>query len=266
MINVNNIYNEDCIGEKGMLLIDNDSIHLTCTSPPYYNAKEYASWATYDDYLIFIKKVFTEVYRVLKSGRMCVVNISPILVPRESRQHESKRLNLPAHLSVIMEEIGFKFIEDIQWIKPEGSSKNRNGSFYQNRTPISWKGNIINEYIYVFQKPMDGLIDKIVRSYNGEIKEQSLILEDYDRTNVWYMQPVTNSKHPAPFPKDLSDKVVKYYSYINDIVLDPFMGRGTTAISCIDLKRNYIGFEYKEEYIKLAESNIQNFKNGKYFR
>lgn len=259
MVELNKVYHSDCIGENGMPMLDENSVHLCVTSPPYFNAKEYASWDTYEDYLIWLEKVFTEVYRVLKEGRMCVVNISPILVPRESRQQESKRLNLPAHFSVIMEKIGFKFLEDIQWIKPEGAAIGRGRGFFNHRKPCGYKTNICNEYIYVFQKPMNGLIDKIVRSYKGEILEQSLVPDDYEKTNVWYMQPVTKSEHPAPYPKELSDKAIQYYSYINDVVLDPFMGRGTSAISCLDLNRLFIGYEYKEEYIDLASKNIERF-------
>ena len=268
MLDNSKVYLTDCLGEGGLPDLDENSIHLVVTSPPYYNAKEYASWNTYEDFLDFIRKVFTECFRALKEGRMCVVNVSPILVPRESRQHESKRLNLPAHLSVIMEEIGFKVLEDIQWIKPDGSAKNRNGGFYRHRQPVAWKGNVLNEYILVFQKPFKngGLIDKVTRSYKGEIKEKSLVLGEYERTNIWYMQPVTNSTHPAPYPKDLSDKVIQYYSYVGDIVVDPFMGRGTSAISCIDLERSYIGFEYQKEYFDLIHSNIEDFKSGRKFR
>lgn len=264
MLELNHIYHMDCI--EGMKKLDENSIHLSCTSPPYYNARDYASWDTYEEYLSWLKEVFTEVYRVLKEGRMCAVNISPILVPRESRQHESKRLNLPAHFSIIMEEIGFKFLEDIQWIKPEGAATGRGRGFYNNRTPVSYKPNACNEYIFIFQKPMNGLIDKIVRSYTGEVKEESLVLGDYDMSNIWYMNPVRQKGHPAPYPKELSDKVITYYSYINDNVLDPFMGRGTTAISCIDKKRNFIGFDYIEHYVELAYENISKFNKNGVFR
>ena len=68
------------------------------------------------------------------------------------------------------------------------------------------------------------------------------------------MNPKTNSKHPAPYPEELSDKCITYYSYINDIVLDPFMGSGTTAISARKLGRNFIGYEIHKEYIDLLHN------------
>lgn len=252
---------EILLGDSRQLLKDfeNESIHLTCTSPPYYNAREYSTWPTYQEYLDFLKDVFSEILRITKPGRMCVVNLSPVLEARESRAHESKRLAIPFHFFSLMEEMGWKYIDDIIWLKPEGAAINRNGGFYQHRKPVAYKPNIVTETIFVFQKPASFLIDKVVRSYQGEILEQSLVSDHYERSNVWKINPETSSKHLAPFPKELSDKIVKYYSYVNDVVLDPFMGSGTTAISCIDLKRDYIGIEIHQEYVDMAMQRIQGF-------
>ena len=95
--------------------------------------------------------------------------------------------------------------------------------------------------------------------YDGDTLEQSLVSEPYERSNVWKINPETASKHLAPYPKELSDKIVKYYSYIGDVVLDPFMGSGTTAVSCVDLKRNYLGVELHQEYVTMAENRIKSF-------
>ena len=254
MLKINKIYNMDCL--EGMKEIENNYIKLIVTSPPYYNAKDYSHWDTYQDYLIWLEEVFTECYRVLNDGRICCVNISVIIEPRAKRSEESKRIALPFHFVNIMESIGFKFLEDIIWVKPEGAVKNRNGRFSLDRQPVQYKPNVVNEYILVFQKPMKGLIDKIVRSYTGEIKQNSLIADGYERTNIWYMNPETKSKHPAPYPQELSDKCIRYYSYINDTILDPFMGSGTTAIACINTNRNYIGFELNKEYYEIAKNRI----------
>ena len=83
MIELNKIYNEDCL--EGMKRIPDGFVDLTVTSPPYFNAREYSQWQTYDDFLNFLEKVFKENYRITKEGRMCVVNISTIIQPRESR-------------------------------------------------------------------------------------------------------------------------------------------------------------------------------------
>lgn len=253
---LNNIYNTDC--KEGLTKLESNTIDLCITSPPYYNAKEYSQWETYEDYLKEMKEIFTKVFNVLKEGRMCCVNISVVIEPRKKRSEESKRIPIPFHFVSLMENIGFKFLEDIIWVKPEGSAKNRGGRFFQDRQPVQYKPNIINEYILIFQKPMKGLIDKILKSYDQEKKEKSYIEDGYERSNVWYINPCTNSKHLAPFPLEIPYKLIKYYSYIDDIILDPFMGSGTTAIASILLKRNYIGFEIHEEYVKMANENIKN--------
>lgn len=256
-VELNKVYNVDCL--EGMKQIEDNSFHLCVTSPPYFNARDYSHWDTYEDYIDWLKQVFSEVYRVLKDGRMCCVNISVIIQPRAKRSEESKRIALPFHFVNLMEEIGFKFIEDIIWVKPDGSAKNRNGRFFQDRQPVQYKPNIVNEYIFVFQKPMNGLIDKIVRSYVGDIKEQSLVVGDYERTNVWYISPKTNSKHPAPFPIQLSDNLVEYYSYVGDNILEPFCGSGTTLASCKKLRRNYVGFEIHKEYYDMTNERLEKW-------
>lgn len=240
----------DCL--DGLNLLDDNSIDLVVTSPPYYNAKDYAHWNTYNEFLCWLTDVFTVTYNKLKVGRICCVNLSVIIQPRESRNSESKRIALPFHFVNLMEKIGFKFLEDIIWVKPEGSVKNRNGRFYLDRQPVQYKPNIVNEYILVFQKPAPFLIDKIVRSYQGEIKLKSLIADNYERTNIWYINPENKSKHPAPYPEELCDKLIKYYSYSGDIILDMFMGSGTTAKVAKVNDRNYIGFEVSKEYYDLA--------------
>lgn len=255
------IINSDCV--EGIKKIDSNTIHLTWTSPPYYNAKSYSTWETYEDYLSFLKSVFIEVFRVTKEGRMCIVNLSPVIIPRENRNSESKRLPIPFDFFPIMKEIGWKYLDDIVWVKPEGAAINRNGGFYQHRKPVAYKPNLVSETIFVFQKPSNFLIDKTVRSYSGEILEQSLVNEIYERSNVWFINPETKSKHLAPYPEELSDKIIKYYSFVGDTVLDPFLGSGTTLLSCEKLNRNGIGFDIHDEYIKMSQDRINKYIENK---
>lgn len=251
------IINKDCI--EGLKNTEENSIHLTWTSPPYYNAKAYSTWPTYEDYLQFMKEVFVEVFRVTKPGRMCAVNLSPVIVARESRNHESKRLAIPYHFFSIMEGMGWKYIDDIIWVKPEGAAINRNGGFYQHRKPVAYKPNVVSETIFIFQKPSDFLIDQVVRSYDQEIIEQSLVQGGYERSNVWIINPETRSKHLAPYPEKLSDNIVKYYSFVGDVVLDPFLGSGTTLLSCEKLSRSGLGFELHKEYCDMSEQRIKRY-------
>ncbi len=231
-------------------------VQLTITSPPYFNVKDYVAYANYAEYLNTLKQVFTLVYNVTDDGRMCCVNLSNILVQRESRSHESSRIPLAFHFVPLMEELGWKFIEDIVWVKPEGAAKNRNGGFFQHRQPVAYKPNVVNEYIFVFQKPSKHLIDKIVRGYDAVVSENSRVDDNYERTNVWKINPATKSKHPAPYPEELVDRLVRYYSFVGDTVLDPFIGSGTTAVVAYRLNRKCIGFETHQEYIDLFEKRM----------
>ena len=148
--------------------------------------------------------------------------------------------------------MGWKYIDDIVWEKQEGASINRNGNFFQMRKPVAYKPNIVTETIFIFQKPIDGLIDKVIKQYSDDVVKESLVEDGYERTNVWKFPPDTRSKHPAPYPTALSDRIIKYYSYKHDLVLDPFMGSGTTAVSAKNLDRRFVE-EYAEE--RLAKVN-----------
>ena len=245
------IYHGDCLVESDK--IESGSVDLVITSPPYYNAKDYSYWENYDFYLAFLREVFLEMYRVLREGRMCVVNISCYIEPRKKRNDESTRYAIPFHFVNLMEDIGFKFLEDIIWVKPEGSAKNRNGGFYRHRKPVAYKPNIVTEYIFVFQKPADFLIDKIV----GDVEEGSLVKGEYERSNVWNVNPQTHSDHPAPFPLEIPEKIIRYYSFEGDLVLDPLAGSGTTGVACKNLNRDYILIEKEEKYIDIIKERLE---------
>ena len=250
------LINDDCIVEMKKMIMDNVQVELIVTSPPYYNVKDYSHYETYEDYLNWLKQAFSNAFQILKDGRMCAVNISNIIIPRKKRQDESKRLPLAFHLVQIMEDIGFKFLEDIIWVKPNGSVPNRNGGFYRNRKPIAYKPNCINEYIFIFQKPTDKLIDDILKQYPQETTDQSLVSCDYEKTNIWHINPSYTKKHPAIYPIELTDKIIKYYTFVGDTVLDPFMGTGTTGVSSKKLNRKFIGIEKDKDYFEYAKERM----------
>ena len=247
----NKIYNEDCL--VTMAKMPDGFIDLTVTSPPYFNAKEYSQYENVAEYMSKMRSIFLEVERVTKKGMMCIINISPVLVAREKRSTQSHRIPLPYYFVPMMEEIGFEFLEDIIWEKPEGASPNRNGGFFRSRKPLAYKPNIVTEYILVFKKKSNLLIDRY-------LKNNSLVGDGYERSNIWRIQPQTKSKHPAPFPEEIADKLIKYYSYENDLVYDPFMGSGTVAKCCILCNRQYIGSEISKEYCDLIEKRIHKYK------
>lgn len=250
----NTIINGDCKLELPKI---DGQVQLTVTSPPYYNAREYSHWDSYNDYICWLTDIFNEVYKITEDGRMCCVNVSPVIEPRLSRSDESKRYPIPFDMTYHMCKQGWKFIDDIIWQKPEGAVPNRNGGFFKHRKPIAYKPNVVTEYILVFQKPIIGLIDKILRKTDKEVLNKSLVPDGYERTNIWRINPETKSEHPAPFPIELPSKLIQYYSFVGDTVLDPFAGSGTTCIAAKQLNRRYIGIEKNEEYFKIMEERLK---------
>lgn len=248
------IFHEDC--SLTLAKMPENHLDLVVTSPPYFNVKDYVEYESYTSYLDELRAIFTEVYRTVKVGRMVAVNISSILIPRQSRLDKSRRIPLPMHFVVLMEGIGFEFLEDIIWKKPEGSSFNRNGGFYRTRNPVTYKPNLVTEYIFVFQKPAPYLLDKIIRDTPEDIKNNSKVADGYERTNVWKINPISSSEHLAPYPEELVENLINYYSFIGDVVYDPFMGSGTTAVVAKKMGRRYIGSEIHAKYVDLANNRL----------
>lgn len=253
------IINDDCL--NAMEDIESESIDFTVTSPPYYNAREYAQYQSYQHYLDFLKDVFLEVKRITKNGRFIAVNLSNVIVQfDEKRSKPSTRFAIPYHFVNVMESIGWTFVDDIIWQKPDGSAINRIANFHQIRKPMTYKPNIVTEFILIFQKPMNGTtISKILSEKSNEITEQSLINGEYERTNVWYFNPETAlaKHHSAPFPEKLSDLCIQYYSFVGDTVFDPFLGSGTSGVSAVKNNRNFIGIERDKDYHAFAKQRIE---------
>src|SRR3989338_8966468 len=145
--------------------VPSESIHLTFTSPPYYNARDYSIYPSYKDYLEFLASVFKEIHRVTKEGRFFILNTSPIIIPRAGRQYSSKRYPIPFDIHPYLVEMGWEFIDDIIWLKPEASVKNRNAGFLQHRKPLAYKPNAVTEMLMVYRKKTDKLIDWNIKQY-----------------------------------------------------------------------------------------------------
>ncbi|MGP1438030.1 MAG: DNA methyltransferase [Treponema sp.] len=239
-------------------LIKDESIHLTFTSPPYYNARDYSVYSSYSAYLSFLKNVFNEVFRITKEGRFLVVNTSPIIIPRISRKHSSKRYPIPFDLHHELTSIGWEFIDDIVWLKPEYSVRNRVGGFIQHRKPLAYKPNTITEYIMVYRKPSDKLIDWNIRQYDEKTVENSKVKGDFEATNVWKICPTSDKIHSAVFPFELCKKVITYYSFKGDLVFDPFAGSGTVGKACKAFERSFFLTEKDNTYFEYMKTNIND--------
>lgn len=250
----NNIVHGDVL--ETLKYVPNESIHLTFTSPPYYNARDYSIYQSYAEYLNFLEKVFKEVHRVTKDGRFFILNTSPIIIPRISRAHSSKRYPIPYDIHPLLIKMGWEFIDDIVWVKPEASVKNRNGGFLQHRKPLGYKPNSISEMLMVYRKKSDKLIDWNMHQYDSDRVKESKILGKYETSNVWFIDPVFDKVHSAVFPIELCNRVIKYYSFINDLIFDPFAGSGTLGKASINLNRNFFLTEKEPKYINRMKEDL----------
>ncbi|CEN47659.1 DNA (Cytosine-5-)-methyltransferase [Capnocytophaga canimorsus] len=234
--------------------VPDESIHLTFTSPPYYNARDYSIYPSYDAYLHFLEEVFQETYRVTKEGRFLIVNTSPVIVPRISRAHSSKRYPIPFDIHHFLVQMGWEFIDDIIWQKPEYSVKNRIGGFQQHRKPLAYKPNTTTEYLMVYRKQTEKLIDWNIKQYSKEIVEESKVADGFETTNVWQIHPKSDKIHSAIFPVDLCKRVVEYYSFKGDLIFDPFGGSGTLGRTAKSLGRNFFLTEKEPKYFEYMKT------------
>lgn len=246
--------------------VPNESIHLTFTSPPYYNARDYSIYPSYEAYLKFLEEVFLATFKATKEGRFLIVNTSPVIVPRISRSHSSKRYPIPFDIHAFLTKMGWEFIDDIIWKKPEYSVKNRIGGFQQHRKPLAYKPNTVTEYLMVYRKPTDRLIDWNIKQYRPEIVELSKVADGFESTNVWEINPRSDKVHSAIFPTELCQRVIDYYSFKGDLIFDPFAGSGTLGRTALSLGRKFFMTEISPKYFQYIQDLLgkENLKKDQY--
>lgn len=231
------------------------SVDLIFTSPPYFNARpDYSDFVGYEEYLLKMRKVIQQCHRVLGDGRFFVINTAPVLIRRSSRAESSRRLAVPFDLHRVFSEEGFDFIDDIIWEKPEGAgwATGRGRRFAADRNPLQYKAVPVTEYVLVYRRRTSKLIDWHIRSHpDPDTVRRSRISGTYEKTNIWRIHPAFSKQHPAVFPVALAERVIRYYSFENDVVLDPFAGLGTVGEAAIRLNRRFVLAELNPDYIEI---------------
>ena len=236
---------------ENMKDIPNNSLHLMITSPPYNVSKEYDNDLSLNEYLNLLKNCFTETYRVLVDGGRACINIANI--------GRKPYIPLSDYVSKIMIEIGFNMRGEIIWNKSAGAGISTAwGSFQSASNPILRD---VHEYILIFSK---GNYKRERDKEEKELRKDNITKEEFIEwtKSVWTINTESAKRigHPAPFPEELPNRLIKLFSFTNDIVIDPFMGSGTTAIAAIKNNRNFVGYEINKEYINLANDRILNLK------
>jgi modification methylase len=242
------IINQIILGSaENMAALPNNSVHLMITSPPYNVSKEYDEDLGLQEYLQLLKNVFTETYRVLVNGGRACINIANL--------GRKPYIPLSAHISQMMLELGFNMRGEIIWNKAASASPSTAWGSWQSASNPTLRD--IHEYILVFSKG----------DYKREkgTKENTISRDQFMEytKSIWTMNAESAKRigHPAPFPEELPFRLLQLYSFTNDIILDPFMGSGTTAVAALKNNRNFLGYEISEEYIKLAQKRLNLILN-----
>lgn len=236
-----------CHTAADMHHIPENSIGLAVTSPPYNASKQYDDDLSLEEYLDLIRSVGEEVYRTLRPGGRYAVNIANL--------GRKPYIPLTAYFYQIHLALGFLPMGEIIWRKGKGASNSTAwGSWMNARSP---RLRDVHEYVLVFAKQAFSRPDKGV----SDIERDEFMA---GTLSVWEIQPESAKRigHPAPFPVALADRLIRLLSYQGDVILDPFMGSGTTAVAAVLGERHYVGYDVSPEYIELSETRIQAAREG----
>jgi len=232
-----------CKSSEGMSELPDNSVHLMVTSPPYNVGKDYDEDLTLSDYLGFLKRVWTEVNRVLVPGGRACINVANL----------GRKPYIPLHAFITesMLELGFLMRGEIIWNK--GASASASTAWGSWRSPANPTLRDVHEYILVFSK---GTFRRLKTPERPATISSEEFLEF--TKSVWAFPAETARKvgHPAPFPLELPYRLIQLYTFAHEIVLDPFMGSGQTALAARKAGRRYVGYEIDPGYITLAEGRL----------
>jgi site-specific DNA-methyltransferase (adenine-specific) len=242
-INNNYLNKIFCKSSEEMDEIPDNSVHLVITSPPYNVGKVYDEDLNLDEYRSFLSKIMTEIYRVLVPGGRFCLNLANL--------GRKPYIPLESYITQDLLSKGFLMRGQIIWDKASSSSGSTAWGSWISATNPTLRD--IHEYILVFSKnnfsrpKVPGRESTISKSDFLELTK-----------SIWRFPTESASKigHPAPFPVELARRCIQLYTYSNEIVLDPFMGSGTTAVASILSNRQYLGYETNQEYVDLSLNRL----------
>lgn len=246
---INKIHNIDCV--SGMRMLPSESVDLTVTSPPYDNLRKYNGFSW--DFEATAK----ELYRVTKQGGVVVWIVGDATVKGSETGTSLKQ-------ALYFKEVGFNLHDTMIWQKTNPMPKLKTSRYFD-----------VFEYMFIFSKGKPKTFNPIMvdckcggQTYNstcknmggenGRTKKNFVLNNKRYKNNIWEIAIAQNkTSHPAVFPEQLAADHILSWSNEGDIVLDPFMGSGTTAVAAARNNRNYIGFDLCGEYCELAEERVR---------
>lgn len=249
---VNQIILGDCL-EK-MKNIPDKSVQLCITSPPYNIGKKYEEIMKLGDYISWCIKWINEIHRVTKDNGSFWLNLGYFKVQKKGKEVPIAYL--------LWDKTPFYLLQEIVWYYKAGVSTKK--TFSPRNEKYLWYLKDPENYIFNLDDVRDKNVKYPLQKKNGKLKCNPL---GKNPTNVWSIPKVTSGKnraskervnHPAQFPLEVIDRIIKACSNEGDLILDPFAGSGTTAIACVNTNRNYICIEKEEKYFNIIQERINN--------
>ena len=254
-----------CGDARDMADVPDRCVALVVTSPPYYAGKEYEQAlgeghipASYVEFLTMLRDVFAECWRVLEPGGRLAVNVANLgRKPYRSLSGDVIR--------ILQDDLGMLLRGEILWRKAKGATGSiAVGSYLSAANPVLRD---ITERIVVASKGrFDRAVPRKERELRGLPFENTITKDEFFAAtlDVWEIRPEHARRigHPAPFPVDLPQRLIHLYTYRDDVVLDPFIGSGSTAVAAVATGRRYIGYDTDAEYVALAEERIAHAREA----
>jgi site-specific DNA-methyltransferase (adenine-specific) len=228
---------------ESMADLPDSSVHLMVTSPPYNVGKDYDEDLSLGEYLDMLKRVWSEVFRVLVPGGRACINVANL----------GRKPYIPLHAFIVRDllELNFLMRGEIIWDKGASSSASTAWGSWQSASNPTLRD--AHEYILVFSKGSYRR-ERIEGRRNTITKEEFL---EFTKS-VWAFAAESARRvgHPAPFPVELPYRLIQLYTFEGEVVLDPFMGSGQTALAALKAGRHYVGYEINPDYVRHAEQRI----------
>ncbi len=244
---------------RDMSAVDDNSVALVVTSPPYFVGKDYELAleqghipSTYLEYLAMLRDVFAECMRVLEPGGRIAVNVANL----GRKPYRSLAGDVT---TILQDELAMLLRGEIIWVKAKGASGScAFGSYMKASNPVLRD---VSERVIVASKGRFGRARTLKQRVAENLPHESTISKEEflaSTLDVWEMRPESarRVKHPAPFPIELPERFIRFYTYRGDVVLDPFLGSGTTAVAAARNDRRYVGYDTDPVYVELARERL----------